>query len=447
MKKILLFLALPALLACEWVINPLATSYYGAGEYFFISETDMTVGYRYFNQPCVASQTVSSTTIVTIDTPPLSTMLEAMSIKSGKSGTMHAVYEFWGGSGAELRYANRTGGTWVSEVIDTGVNDIRTLDMFIDNNDVPHIVYCDNSKVYYRNRVGGTWSAAEEAASTYADYNFIMVGNTGAVYLIHGNSSMYYSAKIGVGWSSPIVVASNVNYTFSYTFTPLWGAGNGTVFACAYQTAATEDLRCLVFNGSTWVDHLVDAGEEKVGEFISTTVNTAGQITVAYSDFSFDNIKVARFNGTTWNVETVDTPGALGENVSVCTGSNGNPHIIYEDNTNSNLKYAYWVGTTTTTTSTVPPKVKLYSNVFKPLSGEKVSIECELYQENLLSVRLYSPKGIPIATVFEGTKPEGKYTFQWAASNSAGQTVASGLYILVVQANSSRITNKVVVVK
>jgi len=448
-KKTFLIFLIPALIFGEWIINPLPSSFYGVGNYFFISENNKTIGYRSGNHPCVASQSGSVWNISSLDTAPVNTGLEALSFKAGKNGNIHAVYEYWGySSNTELRYSKYDGTGWTSEMIESlGSADVISIDMFIDINDVPHIVYSNSGNVYYRNRVGGVWSAAEVVTNTFAYFNYIMINSAGSVYIIYGSSSMYYTIKSGAAWSTPQLISSNVKYSFSYSKTPQQGESNGSVFACAYQTATNDDLHCVVYNGSTWIDYPVDVADEKVGTYISCVVNSSGEVTVAYNDFSFDNLKVARLAGGVWNVQTVDTAGVVGDAVSACNGNSGWPHLIYEDTTNATLKYAYWLGTTNIVTSPPPPKVSLYSNCFKPLSGEKMSIECELYQENQLKVQLYSLKGSLISTVYEGVKPEGKYTFQWDASNNSGQTVASGMYILVIQANNNKVTKKVLVVK
>jgi hypothetical protein len=46
----------------------------------------------------------------------------------------------------------------------------------------------------------------------------------------------------------------------------------------------------------------------------------------------------------TWSIETVDSTGDVGELTSMALDSNGYPHISYSDITNRYLKYAKWTG-------------------------------------------------------------------------------------------------------
>jgi len=59
------------------------------------------------------------------------------------------------------------------------------------------------------------------------------------------------------------------------------------------------------------------------------------------SIFILFNYHLARAD---WQIETVDSSGNVGEYTSIALDSNNNPHISYYDNTNSNLKYAYFDG-------------------------------------------------------------------------------------------------------
>jgi hypothetical protein len=56
------------------------------------------------------------------------------------------------------------------------------------------------------------------------------------------------------------------------------------------------------------------------------------------------NLKYARWVGSNWSIETVDSDGNAGAHNSLALDNSDHPHIAYFDNTNDDLKYAWWNG-------------------------------------------------------------------------------------------------------
>jgi len=76
----------------------------------------------------------------------------------------------------------------------------------------------------------------------------------------------------------------------------------------------------------------------------SIAVDSSGYPHISYHDYTSGALKYAHFNGSTWNIQTVDPVGNGGGGTSIALDGNGYPHISYYDETNGQLKYAYWTG-------------------------------------------------------------------------------------------------------
>jgi len=119
------------------------------------------------------------------------------------------------------------------------------------------------------------------------------------------------------------------------------------------QTVYVGDV--VRFDGSGSYDP--DAGWEtttvdssgRVGGFTSMALDSRGYPHISYLDSDNWDLKYARWNGSSWNVEGVDTAGKVGSYSSIAVDSNDNPHISYYEIINyskdGDLKYAKWTGT------------------------------------------------------------------------------------------------------
>ena len=100
-------------------------------------------------------------------------------------------------------------------------------------------------------------------------------------------------------------------------------------------------LPSLVF-ASVWEITTVDSDGD-VGRYISLALDTSNNPHISYYDDSNWNLKYAYFFGT-WHAVTVDYKGIVGEYSSLALDNNDAPHISYYDITNSDLKYAWCDG-------------------------------------------------------------------------------------------------------
>jgi len=92
-------------------------------------------------------------------------------------------------------------------------------------------------------------------------------------------------------------------------------------------------------------------------------------------------------------------------------------------------------------------EVSVVDNLFRPLKGGQAAVTVTVFQSGQLSARLYTLDGRQVATLFDGTIPEGSTSFNWNGRTTSGQVVASGVYLLAVRGPKIDLIEKIVVIK
>ncbi|HLN90050.1 MAG TPA: hypothetical protein VK253_08290, partial [Candidatus Binatia bacterium] len=81
-----------------------------------------------------------------------------------------------------------------------------------------------------------------------------------------------------------------------------------------------------------------------MGSYNCLALDSHGNPSISYYDFTNCNLKYAHWNGTIWEVQTVDNEFFTGLHTSLSFDALDNPHISYTGGP-SGLRYAYWTGT------------------------------------------------------------------------------------------------------
>ncbi|MCD4732615.1 hypothetical protein K8R78_00070, partial [bacterium] len=110
-----------------------------------------------------------------------------------------------------------------------------------------------------------------------------------------------------------------------------------------YAKLDVYDLKYARWDGSAWQIETVDS-EGDVGKHSSLVLDSSGNPHISYRDNINDDLKYAHWNGSAWQIETVDSVGNVGTYTSLELDSSGYPHISYCDPDNHDLKYTRWNG-------------------------------------------------------------------------------------------------------
>jgi catechol 2,3-dioxygenase-like lactoylglutathione lyase family enzyme len=164
----------------------------------------------------------------------------------------------------------------------------------------------------------------------------------GHPHIAYGYDRLYYAYYDGMAWHWQVVDG-----------TP--GVGPSAALALAstapytphisYYDDINGDLKYARWTGSTWVSQTVDSAGD-VGEYTSLALDGAGNPHISYYDSDNRDLKYVHWTGSTWVIQTVDSEGSVGEYTSLALDGGGNPHISYHDRTSGDLRYAYLTGGT-----------------------------------------------------------------------------------------------------
>lgn len=112
----------------------------------------------------------------------------------------------------------------------------------------------------------------------------------------------------------------------------------------SYYDGSNGDLRYAKWDGISWNIETVDSSDD-VGKFTSIALDSSDHPHISYFDATNEDLKYAYWTGSLWNVQTVDNDGSVGGYTSIALDKNNYPHISYYDYSDTNLKYANWTGT------------------------------------------------------------------------------------------------------
>lgn len=166
-------------------------------------------------------------------------------------------------------------------------------------------------------------------------------------YYDRTNESIKYAVWNGSSWDVQTVSAAGV-----------WGSPGGVRTSLvldaldrpriAYKdnTNSVYNLKYAAWNGTTWDVQTVDHTGSHVGTFASLALDSQGRPRVSYDEYTggVHRLKYAQWNGTSWLVEIVDSNSGAGVGTSLALDTDDRPHISYRDGLMEELRYARWDG-------------------------------------------------------------------------------------------------------
>jgi hypothetical protein len=257
-----------------------------------------------------------------------------------------------------LKYVYFDGSDWNYDFPDETDDVGQHTSMALDSSDEPYICYYDSGEgqLKYARLIGQNWLRdvldTSGNVGTHTSMALDRFDNMHISYYDETNKRLKYYSE-SVPWRRQSV---QQNEMLSY---PMYGiarqkhntagmphiTGEDGAVHVVYEEMRTPkgDLKFAKFNGTDWTIEIVDT-DGLVGVHTSMKLDSNGYPHIAYYDQTWGRLKYARWNGTAWTIEVVDDDGDVGAECSLALDSKNHPHIAYMDVWNGPMKYAWWDG-------------------------------------------------------------------------------------------------------
>ncbi len=230
---------------------------------------------------------------------------------------------------------------WTVEVVDTVGNVGKHTAMGFDGA-TPHIAYYDESTPGLKHafKSGGVWTLETVDTSGNSGTETSLSFNGGDVGISYkGNShDLKYATKSGGVWSVDTVDA--VELIVGEDSSLAYDSGNPVITYSSYNgTTFERSLKFAKKSGGVWSTEFADSSSAVVGWASAVAIDGNGDPGVVYSDQTNSDLKYGiRSDTPSWNLEVLDGNG--GTFTSLDYFSNGDPAVAYRRQSDGHLVYA-----------------------------------------------------------------------------------------------------------
>ncbi len=243
---------------------------------------------------------------------------------------------------------------WDIEIVnDTTGN--SECDITTDNNGYPHISYRDDShNMYYAHRDGSQWQTTLIETNNSVFGTSIAVDDTGNPHISFIKSFWYGNQLWHAWWNGDYWQQESVDSipydgdTGDYSSISFDSYGNPHI-SYTFQNTVTEVsfIKYAYKDGSGWnlqcIDSITSTFTNQF-KYTSLELDSDNYPHISYYDYDQKDLKYARWDGSEWQIEMIDSVDNVGKYASLRLDNFDYPHIAYKDHTNDGVKYANWDG-------------------------------------------------------------------------------------------------------
>lgn len=257
-----------------------------------------------------------------------------------------------------LMYAKKNGTQWDIAAVDKGsLGDAgQYSSLAIDPAGTPHIAYTDGhtfASLMYATQNSSdknAWNLSQiDSGGVFGDVGygvslaFDAAGHPHAAYTAGKHfTNLMYATLNGDKWEIT-KVDNGDGLTQSTGLRPSLALDHRGYPHISYYYASGKDLRYASWNGTGWELETIDAINNE-GEYSALALDAQDRPHIGYYDASFGRLRYATRTSpyTSWRIRTVDRDGDCGQFVNIALDPSGHPCFSYYDAKNHVLKYAEW---------------------------------------------------------------------------------------------------------
>ncbi|MDH3328738.1 MAG: hypothetical protein OEM01_05840 [Desulfobulbaceae bacterium] len=325
-----------------------------SGNYPHFSYYDITnnhLKYAFLNKVGLTTDTIDSTS----DTGRYS------SITIDGNDKVHISY--YDTDNGIIKYASGNYPVWDIKTVETAGPVLPLFDLFtsiaVDSGNVPHIVYGKKNGPRTLNLQHAYWAGSAWQIGTIdfskgavgEDQTSIALDKKGYPHISYtdlgnyrGNNALMYTHWDGTAWSSSIVdsgLSPNSYYEYKASSIALDSNGYPHISYCMIQDWSSYALKYAYWNGSDWEIETVD-DSAIFRAWTSIALDNSDKPHISYFDDTARNLNYAHWTGSDWQYKVVDSSVWVGWSNSIAVDSLNFPHISYYNyNPGSSLMYAH----------------------------------------------------------------------------------------------------------
>lgn len=246
--------------------------------------------------------------------------------------------------------------TWIIETVDASADVGVHNSIAIDSDGFPHIAYYDNYwkdlKYATPSRVGPIWFIATVDTVGYVGLDpCIALDSSNSPHISYfdyePNYDLKYARDTPGGWS--IETVDGPDYVGAGSSLALDVANNPHISYIDGSNSGSNDLKYAWWTGSAWNFESIETGSDNDIHVTSLALDANDRPHVSYSDYVNNYAhKYAQWTGTAWSIETFDAENYAPMELSnsLALDADGHPHISYInwDEDDPVLNYARWTG-------------------------------------------------------------------------------------------------------